>query len=54
MKTLIEQGFAFFYIDDILLPSNSEEQMFQLIEQLHIKSTKYNPKLDPEQSSFNA
>ena len=39
-KTLIEQGFALVYIDDILLLSDSKEHMFQLIEQLHIISTK--------------
>ena len=38
-KTLIEQGFALVYIDDILLLSDSKEHMFQLIEQLHIIST---------------
>ena len=51
-KTLIEQGFALVYIDDILLLSNSKEQMFQLIEQLHIISTKNNIKLAPEKSFF--
>ena len=49
-KTLIEQGFALVYIDDILLLSNSKEHMFQLIEQLHIISTKNNLKLAPEKS----
>ena len=39
-KTLIEQGFALVYIDDILLLSDSKEHMFQIIEQLHIISTK--------------
>ena len=39
-KTPIEQGFALVYIDDILLISDSKEHMFQLIEQLHIISTK--------------
>ena len=39
-KTLIEQDFALVYIDDILLLSDSKEHMFQLIEQLHIISTK--------------
>ena len=29
-KTLIEQGFALVYIDDILLLSDSKEHMFQL------------------------
>ena len=51
-KTLFEQGFALFYIDDILLLSNSKEHMFQLIEQLHIISTKHNIKLAPEKSFF--
>ena len=46
-KTLIEQGFALVYIDDILLLSDSKEHMFQLIEQLHIISTKNNLKLAP-------
>ena len=39
-KTLIEQGFALVYIDDILFLSDSKEHIFQLIEQLHIISTK--------------
>ena len=51
-KTLIEQGFALVYIDDILLLSDSKEHMFQLIEQLHIISTKNNFKLAPEKSFF--
>ena len=51
-KTLIEQGFALVYIDDILLLSDSKEHMFQLIEQLHIISTKSNLKLAPEKSFF--
>ena len=38
-ETLIEQGLALAYIDDILLLSDSKEHMFQLIEQLHILST---------------
>ena len=49
-KTLIEQGFALVYIDDILLLS--KEHMFQLIEQLHIISTKNNLKLAPEKYFF--
>ena len=51
-KTLIEQGFALVYIDDILLLSDSKEHMFQLIEQLHIISTKNNLELAPEISFF--
>ena len=51
-KTLIEQGFALVYIDDILLLSDSKEHMFQLIEQLHIISTKNNLGLAPEKSFF--
>ena len=47
-KTLIEQGFALVYIDDMLLLSDSKEHMFQLLEQLHIISTKNNLKLAPE------
>ena len=39
-ETLIEQGFALVYIDDTLLLSDSKEHMFQLLEQLHIISTK--------------
>ena len=50
--TLIEQGFALVYIDDILLLSNSEEHMFHLIEQLHCIRTKHNLKLAPEKSFF--
>ena len=51
-KTLIEQGFALVYIDDILSLSNSKEHMFQLIEQNHLISTKHNLKLAPEKSFF--
>ena len=51
-KTLIEQGFVIVYIDDILLLSDSKEHMFQLIEQLHVISTKNNLKLAPEKSFF--
>ena len=51
-KILIEQGFALVYIDDSLLLSNSEEHMFQLIEQLHIINTRNNPKLAPEKCFF--
>ena len=51
-ETLIEQGFALVYIDDILLLSDSKEHMFQLIEQLHVFSTKNNLKLAPEKSFF--
>ena len=50
--TLVEQGFALVYIYDILLLSNSKDHMFQLIEQLHIISTKNNTKLAPEKSFF--
>ena len=51
-KTLKEQGFALVYIDDMLLLLNSKGHMFQLIEQLHIISTKNNLKLAPEKSFF--
>ena len=51
-KTPIEQGFALVYIDDIILLSDSKEHMFQLIEQLHIISTKNNLNLAPEKSFF--
>ena len=51
-KTLKELGFALVYIDDILHLSDSKEHMFQLMEQLHIISTKNNLKLAPEKSFF--
>ena len=51
-KTLIEQGSALVYIDDILLLSNSKENMFHLIERLHLISTKHNLKLAPEKLFF--
>ena len=51
-KTLTEQRFALVYFDDILLLSNSKKHMFQLIEQLHVNSTKNNNKLAPEKSFF--
>ena len=51
-RTLIEQGFALVYIDEILFSSDSKEHMFQLMEQLHIISTKNNLKLAPEKTFF--
>ena len=51
-RKLMKQGFALVYIDDILLLSNSKEHLFQLIEQLHLISTKHNLKLAPEKSFF--
>ena len=51
-KTLIEQGFALFYIEDTLLLSDSKDHMFQIIEQLRFISTKHNLKLAPEKSFF--
>ena len=51
-KTLLEQGFGLVCIDAILLLSNSKEHMFQLIEQLHIVSTKHKLKLAPQKSFF--
>ena len=51
-KALIEQGFTLVYIDDILLLSDSKEQMFQLIEQLRTISTKHNLNLAPVKSFF--
>ena len=44
---LLKKGFALVCIDDLLLPSNSKEQCFQLIDQLHLISTKTNPLYDP-------
>ena len=49
-ETLLEQGFALVYIDDILLLSNSKEHIFQLIEQIHTISTKNNLKSAPKES----
>ena len=51
-KTLIEQGSALVYIDDILFLSKSEEHMLHLIEKLHIFSTKNNLIRAPEKSFF--
>ena len=51
-RTLIKQGFALVFVEEFLLFSNPKEHMFQLIEQLHIKSTKHNLKLASEKSSF--
>ena len=51
-NTLMEQGSALVYIDDILRFSNSKEHMFHLIEQLHNIITKYNLKLSKEKSFF--
>ena len=47
-KSLIEQGFALVYIDDILSLSNFKEHMLQPIEHLHLISTKHILKLAPE------
>ena len=52
LETLLEQGFALVYIDDILHLSNSKERLFQLVEQLHIISTKNNLKLAPGKFFF--
>ena len=49
-KTLSEQGFVLVYIDDILSLSNSEEHMFQLIEQPHTISTEHNLKIASKKS----
>ena len=51
-ESLIEQGFALAFINDILLLSNSNEHMFQFIEQLHIIGIKNNFNLAPEKSFF--
>ena len=51
-RTLIEQRTRFCSFLNILLLSNSKEHMFQLIEQLHLISTKRNLKLGPEKSFF--
>ena len=51
-KTLMEKGFALVYTDEILLLSDAKEHLFQLIEQLHIISTKNDLKLAPEKSFF--
>ena len=51
--SLIEQGSAPVYFDDILQLSHSKEHMFHLIEQLHIISTKHNLELAPEKIFFH-
>ena len=51
-KTPMEQRFALVYNNGILLLSDSKEHMFQLIEKLHIISTKINLRLAPEKSFF--
>ena len=51
-KTLFDQSFALVYIDEILLPWNSEEHMSKLIEQHHPINKKHNLKLAPEKSFF--
>ena len=40
-RTLIDQGFALVYIDDILLLSKSKEQLFKPIEQFNLISSKH-------------
>ena len=50
----MEKGFALVYTDEILLLSDSKEHMFQLIEQLHIISTKNNLKLAPKKILLHA
>ena len=52
LKTLIEHGFALDYIDDSILLLDTKEHLFQLIEHLHIISTKNNLKVAPEKSFF--
>ena len=51
-KTPLNQGFAFVHIDYTLLLPNSKEHKFQLIEQLHVISTRNNVKLAAEKSFF--
>ena len=53
-NTHLEQGFALVYIDDIPLPSNSKEHMFQPIEHVHPISdnTKHTLKIAPDKSYF--
>ena len=46
-KTLIEQVFALVYTDIFLLISKSKENVFQLIEELHITSPKNHLELAP-------
>ena len=52
-RTLIDQCFALVYIDDILHLSNSKEDMFKLVEHIHIVSEKHNLKLAPKKSFFS-
>ena len=51
-KTLVNQSFILVYFDDILLLSNSNEQMFKPFEQLYLICTKCNLKLASEKSFF--
>ena len=51
-KILIDRGFALVYIDNILLFLISKEDLFKLIEQLYLNSTKHELKFSPEKSFF--
>ena len=51
-KNLIRQRSALVYVDDILLISNSERYMLQLMEQLHDAAKKGYPKITPEKIFF--
>ena len=51
-KTLIDDGFALVYIDDILLLSHTSTHMITIIEQLHQICLKHNLKLAPEKSFY--
>ena len=47
-NTLIEQGLAIVYIDDIIRLSNSKEHIFHPVDQFHVICTKHILKSAPE------
>ena len=51
-RSLIDKRSALVYIDDILLLADEEQEMFELIEELHKIATNENLKLTPEKSFY--
>ena len=47
-RSLIDKRSALVYIDDILLPANEKQEMFELIKELHKIASRENLKLAPE------
>ena len=51
-RSLIDKRSALVYIDDILLLANEEQEMFELIKELHKIASRENLKLAPGKSFY--